>query len=85
MQRRSYLDDELKELFKSQWEERKRTRRLTEYVFPNSDGTGEIKDFRYRWNEACRSVGLGYGYRLDGKYVETWQEKLPAGPMLGGA
>ena len=77
-----YLDDELKELFKSQWEQRKRTRRLTESVFPNSDGTGKIKDFRYKWNEACRSVGLGYGYRLDGKYVEEWQEKLPAGPIL---
>jgi len=77
-----YLDDELKELFKSQLEERKRTRRSTESVFPNNDGTGKIKDFRYKWNEACRSVGLGYGYRLDGKYVEEWDEKLPAGPIL---
>ena len=77
-----YLDGELQELFRKQWEERRRTRRLTEYVFPNHDGTGRIKDFRYRWNEACRSAGLGYGYRLDGAYVEKWQDKLPAGPIL---
>ena len=27
-------------------------------------------------------MGLGYGYRLDKEYVEQWQEKLPAGPIL---
>ena len=77
-----YLDDELQELFKNQWEERRRTGRLTEYVLPNSDGSGRIKDFRYKWSVACRSVGLGYGYRLDKKYVEKWQGELPAGPIL---
>ncbi len=77
-----FLDTELQQLFKNQLEERKRTHRLTEYVFPNHDGTSRIKDFRYKWNEGCRSAGLGYGYRLDGKYVEEWQAKLPAGPIL---
>jgi hypothetical protein len=32
---------------------------------PMPDGTVKIKDFRYKWNEACRAIGLGYGYRLD--------------------
>jgi integrase len=77
-----YLDGELQEIFRNQWEERRRARRLTEYVFPGHDGIGRIRDFRYRWNEACRTAGLGYGYRLDGAYVEKWQDKLPAGPML---
>jgi len=27
-------------------------------------------------------VFIGYGYRLDKEYVEQWQEKLPAGPIL---
>jgi integrase len=77
-----FLDTELQELFKNQWEERRRTHRLTEYVLPNHDGTGKIEDFRHGWNTACRSAGLGYGYRLDGKYVEKWEEKLPAGHIL---
>ena len=75
-------DSELQELFENQWEERKRAHKLTEYVFPNHDGTSRIKDFRYSWNEGCKSVGLGYGYRLDDKYIEEWQEKLPAGPLV---
>jgi hypothetical protein len=69
-------------LFKNQWEERKRTHRLSEFVFPNHDGTRRIKDCRYKWNEGCRSAGMGYGYRLDGKYVEEWQAKLPAASIL---
>jgi integrase len=77
-----YLDTELRELFKNQQDERRRSGRLIEYVFPNSAGTGRIKWFRHSWNEACRRIGLGYGYRLDKKYVEKWQEKLPAGPIL---
>jgi hypothetical protein len=64
-----FLDTELQELFKNQWEERRRTHRLTEYVLPNHDGTGKIEDFRHGWNTACRSAGLGYGYRLDGNFV----------------
>jgi integrase len=77
-----YLDDELREVFRNQQDESRRTGRLIEYVFPNSDGTGRIKWFRHSWNEACRRVGLGYGYRLNKKYVEKWQGKLPAGPIL---
>lgn len=77
-----FLDTELQELINNQWEERKRARKLIEYVFPNHDGNSRIKDFRHGWNTACRSAGLGYGYRMEGKYVEEWQGKLPAGPIL---
>jgi integrase len=77
-----YLDGELQIIFKNQSEERKRAKKLTEYVFPNQNGTGQIKDFRHKWNEACRSVGLGFGYRLEKEYVAKWQGKLPPGPIL---
>lgn len=77
-----YLDNELQEIFKGQFQERKRAGKLCEYVFPNAEGTGQIKNFRHCWNEACRKVGLGYGYRLGCNYVEKWQGKLPAGPIL---
>jgi integrase len=77
-----YLDSELQELFSTLVEDRKRTGKLCAYVFPNSEGTGRIKDFRHRWNEACRAAGLGFGYRLEKEYVEAWQGKLPAGPIM---
>jgi integrase len=54
-----YLDDELQEIFNKQWENRKRSRKLTPYVFPNIDGTGQIKDFRGSWNKACEDAKIG--------------------------
>jgi integrase len=54
-----YLDDELQEIFHSQWENRKRSRKLTPYVFPNMDGTGRINDFRGSWNKACKESKIG--------------------------
>jgi integrase len=77
-----YLDDELKEVFQSQWENRKRSKTLTPYVFPNADGKGPIGDFRKSWNTACRDAGLGYGYKLSRAYVKKWEGKHQAGPIL---
>lgn len=75
-----YLDTELKTIFQNQWKNRKR--KLTTFVFPNSEGTGRIVNFRRAWNTACRKVGVGYGYRLSEKYVQKWVGKLPAGPTF---
>ena len=54
-----YLDIELQEVFNHQWENRKRNRKLTPYVFPNMDGTGHISDFRGSWNKACKDAKIG--------------------------
>jgi integrase len=74
-----YLDSELRQMFKDLWDNRKT---LIPYVFPNKVNTGPIANFRPSWNNACRKAGLGYGYRLGKQYVEQWQDKLPAGPIL---
>ncbi|MFO7556350.1 MAG: tyrosine-type recombinase/integrase [Desulfobacterales bacterium] len=54
-----YLDDELQEIFHKQWETRKKSRKLTPYVFPNMDGTGLISDFRGSWNKSCKNAKIG--------------------------
>jgi integrase len=77
-----YLDDELKQVFNRQWENRKKSGKVAPYVFLNAKGTDRIRDFRKTWNKACRDTGLGYGYRISKKYVDQWQGKLPAGPIL---
>jgi integrase len=74
-----YLDDELREIFNQQWNNRKN---LLPYVFLNRRFSGKIKRFEDPWNSACRKVGLGYGYKVDEKYVEKWKGKLPAGPTI---
>ena len=55
-----YLDEELKELFKKQWETRKSVMILIPYVFPNRNGNGPIGDFRKSWFNACKSTKIGY-------------------------
>ncbi len=77
-----YIDDDLRSVLQRQWESRKHSNRLIPYVFPNQKGTGPIVNFRRAWNIACRMTGLGYGYKLSVKYVQEWQEKLPAGPIF---
>ncbi len=77
-----YLDDELKKVFNQQWENRKKSGKIVPYVFLNATGGDRIRDFRKTWNKACRDTGLGYGYRVNNKYVNQWQEKLSAGPIL---
>jgi len=54
-----YLDDELQEVFKNQWENRKKSRKLIPYVFPNIDGKGRINDFRKSWSNACKDAKIG--------------------------
>jgi len=54
-----YLDEELKQVFQTQWEKRKRSGALTPYVFPGADGTSKLKDFRFAWNKACEKAGIG--------------------------
>lgn len=76
------LDDELLEIFRTQWAERKISERLTPYVFPSRKGDGMITDIRKAWNDACRTAGVGYGFDLSKKYVEKWRGKLPAGPIF---
>ncbi len=77
-----YLDDELKEIFNQQWEARKSNGKLTPYVFSNKSGNGPIQNLRKTWNTACRTVGIGYGYKVSKKYVEDWEYKLPEGPII---
>ena len=77
-----YLDDELKDTIIQQWENRKKSKTLTPYVFPSSDGKGKIVNFRKSWNTACRKAGLGYGYKVAKEYVLKWESKLSPGPIL---
>ena len=77
-----YLDDELQEAFSRQWGLRKQERILISYVFPNKDKSDKIKSFRKTWNNACRKIGIGYGYKTTKKYVERWEDKLPVGPTV---
>ncbi len=77
-----YLDDELRSIMKQQWELRKRQHKLMPYVFPNRGCTGSIVNFRKAWNEACRNIGIGYGYKVGIDYVQEWQGSLPAGPIF---
>jgi integrase len=54
-----YLDDELKGIIQSQWDKRKEMNKLAPFVFPNIEGTGQIKDFRGSWDKACEDAGIG--------------------------
>ena len=60
-----YLDDELKEVFQIQWENRKRTKKLIPYVFPNAKGVDKIKRFDKAWKKACKDAGIGKRYFHD--------------------
>ena len=53
-----YLDTELKEIIKTQWEFRKQSQRVLHYVFPNRTGTDKIKDFRFPWNNSFKDAKL---------------------------
>jgi len=70
-----FPDEDMKELLRLQ------RRKKSPWIFPGVN-KGKIQDFRGGWNAACRAVGLGYGYRVNKKYVEKWQGKLPGGPTI---
>jgi integrase len=54
-----YLDDELKEVFRAQWELRRERKRLIPYVFTNPDRSDRVKDFRKGWSKACKDAKIG--------------------------
>jgi len=54
-----YLDEELREVFKYQWEARKKGEKLMPCVFPNRDRSDKIKRFDKTWNTACNDAGIG--------------------------
>jgi integrase len=77
-----YLSSELIDMLKQQRENRKVSGKVCPYVFPNEKGTSKIANIKKAWSKACRNCGLGYGYKLTGKYVNKWRDKLPAGPLF---
>ena len=54
-----YLDDELKDIYSHQWENRKISRKILPYVFLNRSGTDRIKDITKAWKKACKEAGFG--------------------------
>jgi integrase len=54
-----YLDEDLQEVIKSQWEVRKRNGKLLAYVFPNGEANDKVKRFDKAWKTACKEVGIG--------------------------
>jgi integrase len=54
-----YLDDELKDVFKCQWEARKQGHVMLTYVFPNCKGDNQIKRFDKAWEKACEVAEIG--------------------------
>jgi integrase len=54
-----YLDNELREVFKHQWETRKRNGTLLPYVFLNDKGTDKVKRFDKSWHTACKTAKIG--------------------------
>jgi integrase len=77
-----YLDDEMKSLLMNQWVRRKNNSKLLPYVFVNRTGNGPICNIKKAWNNACRQLGLGYGYKVSGDYVRQWESKLSHGPIF---
>jgi integrase len=54
-----YLDNELLEVFREQWQRRKKAKTIQPYVFLNKSGTNKIRDFRGAWKQACKDAGIG--------------------------
>jgi integrase len=54
-----YLDEELKEIFQNQWDERADRKKLLPYVFVNQEGANGITRFDKAWKRACKDVKIG--------------------------
>lgn len=54
-----YLDKELQEVFLAQKERQKELSKISNYVFPNEDGTDKIRNFRKSWKSACKKAKIG--------------------------
>lgn len=59
-----YLDDELQGVFNHQSETRKRSRKLTPYIFPSIKGTGRISDFRDHGTKPVKMPKSARGYSM---------------------
>ena len=53
-----YLDDELVDVFRNEWERRKRLKYTLPWVFLNKRGTDRVRAFRRGWLTACKRAGL---------------------------
>jgi len=53
-----YLDNELIEIFRTMWSERRVLRKKISYVFLNKRKTGKMKSFKGAWKESCKRAGL---------------------------
>ena len=53
-----FMDDELQEVINQQWENRKRSGKLSPLIFPSRDGISPIGDYRGPWNAACTKAGI---------------------------
>jgi len=54
-----YLDDELKEVFQTQWDRRKSGKKILPHVFPNENGTDKTKRFDKVFKSACKDAEIG--------------------------
>ncbi|UCG14166.1 MAG: site-specific integrase [Deltaproteobacteria bacterium] len=54
-----YLDEELKEVFRTEWNRRKKLGTALPYVFLNKKGTDRVKRFDKAWRTACKGAGIG--------------------------
>jgi integrase len=54
-----YLDDELRGIFKKQWNLRRRLKAAFPYVFLNQHNTDRVKRFDKAWKSACKDAQVG--------------------------
>ncbi|MFH0730547.1 MAG: site-specific integrase [Pseudomonadota bacterium] len=53
-----FLDKELISIFEELWHQRKISKKLVPYVFPNRNGDDKIKVFRFVWDKAFKDIGV---------------------------
>jgi integrase len=76
------LTTELKRRFQELWEYKQKKGIKLPFVFLNKNESGPMGDFRDDWNEVCRKLGIGYGYKTSKDYVEQWEKTFKPGPTL---
>lgn len=54
-----YLDEELKNIFQYQSEQRKNREKILPWVFTNNTDNASLKDFRRSWQKACVEAKIG--------------------------
>ena len=53
-----YLDNELIEMFRTMWSDRRVLKKKIPYVFLNKWKTGKMKSFKEAWKESCKRAGF---------------------------